>query len=46
MLAILAQTAGLFYWGGKVYEMLRDHDRRITDLEEIHKYQHHRRKDD
>ncbi len=30
---ILAQTGALFYWGGGVRQMLRDHERRISHLE-------------
>ena len=33
-LAVLMQTAALFYWGGAVRQMLRDHERRLTHLEE------------
>jgi len=32
--ALLAQTGALFYWGGQVRQMLRDHERRISNLEE------------
>ncbi len=32
-LAILAQTAGLFFWGGKVQQILKDHERRLRDQE-------------
>jgi hypothetical protein len=31
--AVLAQTAALFYWGGGVRQMLRDHERRLASLE-------------
>lgn len=31
---LLAHTGALFYWGGSVRQLLRDHDRRITRLEE------------
>lgn len=32
-LFVLAQTGALFYWGGSVRQMLKDHDRRIEVLE-------------
>jgi hypothetical protein len=31
---LIVHTGALFYWGGAVRQMLRDHDRRITNLEE------------
>jgi hypothetical protein len=40
VLAILAQTAGLFYWAGQVRQMLKDHSRRIGELEELHRGRH------
>ena len=27
-----AQTAGLFYWGGKLSQTVRDHERRISEI--------------
>lgn len=32
-LALFVNTSALFYWGGRVTQMLRDHERRITNLE-------------
>ena len=34
LVALVCQTGALFYWGGEVRQMLRDHDRRLTSLEE------------
>lgn len=31
---LLTHTGALFYWGGSVRQLLRDHERRITRLEE------------
>ncbi len=31
---LILNTGALFYWGGSVRQMLRDHERRITRLEE------------
>jgi len=33
IVTLLVQTGALFYWGGGVRQMLRDHERRITKLE-------------
>lgn len=33
LLGMMIQTAALFFWGGQVHQMLRDHDRRLTRLE-------------
>jgi hypothetical protein len=33
LLAIIVQTGALFYWGGSVRQMLKDHERRISKLE-------------
>jgi hypothetical protein len=33
LLALLAHTGALFYWGGGVRQMLRDHERRLGKLE-------------
>jgi hypothetical protein len=32
-LVMLANTGALFYWAGKVSQLLKDHERRITRLE-------------
>lgn len=29
----LLHTSALFYWGGRVTQMLRDHERRISRME-------------
>lgn len=34
IVTVLSQTAALFYWGGGIRQMLRDHERRIARLEE------------
>lgn len=34
LIILLAQTGAMFYWGGSVRQMLRDHERRITKLED------------
>jgi len=31
---LMLHTGALFYWGGSVRQMLREHERRITRLEE------------
>ena len=31
---LVVHTSALFYWGGSVRQMLRDHERRIGRLEE------------
>jgi hypothetical protein len=33
LIAILVQTGALFYWGGGVRQILKDHERRIGGLE-------------
>lgn len=33
MSALLAQTGALFFWGGRITQMLKEHERRITTLE-------------
>jgi len=33
ILTLLVHTGALFYWGGTVKQMLRDHDKRIENLE-------------
>jgi len=33
ILTLLVHTGALFYWGGTVKQMLRDHDKKIEDLE-------------
>jgi hypothetical protein len=33
LVAILVHTGALFYWGGAVKQMLRDHERRLGKLE-------------
>lgn len=35
LLAVLAQTGALFYWGGKIQRMVTEHERRITRIEGI-----------
>ena len=34
ILALVAQTGALFFWGGRVHQMLKDHSRRIGKLED------------
>lgn len=34
IVALLVHTGALFYWGGAVRQMLRDHERRLAQLEE------------
>ena len=29
--ALLTQAGAMLYWGGQVRQMLRDHERRLTD---------------
>ena len=31
IITLLSHTAALFYWGGKIAQMLRDHERRLED---------------
>lgn len=33
VVTLVLHTSALFYWGGRVSQMLRDHDRRLTTLE-------------
>lgn len=33
MLTLLVHTGALFYWGGTVAQMLKDHNRRLEALE-------------
>jgi hypothetical protein len=33
-MGLVVQTGALFYWAGTVRQMLRDHERRITLLED------------
>jgi hypothetical protein len=33
LLGLLAQTGALFYWGGGVRQLLRDHERRLNALD-------------
>ena len=33
VVTLVVHTSALFYWGGRVSQMLRDHDRRLTTLE-------------
>jgi len=33
VMALVAQTGAFFYWGGQVRQMLREHERRISDSE-------------
>lgn len=34
VITLLLHTAALFYWGGAIRQMISDHERRITLLEE------------
>jgi hypothetical protein len=33
VVGLVAQTGALFYWGGSVRQMLRDHERRLNQLD-------------
>ncbi len=33
IVTLVVHTGALFYWGGSVRQMLRDHERRIGNLE-------------
>lgn len=33
-LTLFIHTSALFYWGGSIRQMLRDHERRLSNLEE------------
>lgn len=35
IVTLLAHTAALFYWGGGVRQILRDHERRIVVVEKV-----------
>lgn len=35
IVTLLAHTAALFYWGGGVRQILRDHERRIGVVEKV-----------
>jgi hypothetical protein len=35
MVMLVLNTGALFYWGGAVRQMLKDHERRITRLEDV-----------
>lgn len=32
--ALIVQAVALIFWGGRIYQMLKEHERRITKLEE------------
>lgn len=34
VLTLFVHTGALFYWGGAVRQMLRDHERRLSALED------------
>ena len=34
LLAIVAQTGAMFYWGGKISAIVSQHEKRIENLEE------------
>jgi hypothetical protein len=33
LVAVIGQTGALFYWGGALHQMLKDHERRLSRLE-------------
>ena len=33
IVSLLVHTGALFYWGGSIKQMLRDHERRLNKLE-------------
>lgn len=35
VLALVVNSGALFYWGGSMRQMMRDHERRITNLEKL-----------
>lgn len=35
LVAIIAQTGAMFYWGGKISAQLQEHERRIDRLERM-----------
>ena len=35
LLALIVNTGAVFYWGGKTAQMLKDHERRLGNLEGV-----------